>query len=101
MSLIVWSWTEQPCLLGGVPIVCALSGVPGFLLGLLLVVLANQGMSVMIGSISLITSVTDGIADARGDGICGDASCVIYKFHLSYCEREWTGMTLKQRTMRG
>ena len=64
-------------------------------------IFVNQGMSVMIGSISLITSVTDGIADARGDGICGDASCVIYKFHLSYCEREWTGMTLKQRTMRG
>ena len=102
-SSIVLSWTEQPCLLGRIPIVCALSGVPGFLLGLLLVVFVNQGMSVMIGSISIITSISiiDGIADARGDGTCVDALCIIYKFHLSYCERERTGMTLKQRTVRG
>ena len=78
-SPIVLSWTEQPCLLGRIPIVCALSGVPGFLLGLLLVVFVNQGMSVMIGSISIITSISsiDGITDARGDGTCDDALCVM------------------------
>ena len=33
-------------------------------------IVVNQGMSVMIGSISTVTSVIDGIAGARGDGTC-------------------------------
>jgi hypothetical protein len=60
-------------------------------------IFVDQDMSASIDSIILFDANTD----ARGDGTCGDASCVIYKSHLSYCEREWTGMTLKQRTMRG
>jgi len=72
-SPIVLCWTEQPCLLGRIPIMCALSGVSGFLLGLLLVVFVNQGMSVVIDSIIL----SDANTDAWGDGICGDALCVI------------------------